>query len=75
MIRRVFALLLVLLPAIARGEPIESFDSFIAGFEAKALAAGISPETYHAAMSGLTPDPATPELITAQPEFTTPVWD
>lgn len=74
MIRRVVALLL-LLPAIAHGEPIESFESFIAGFEAKALAAGISHETYQAAMTGLAPDPATPELITAQPEFTTPVWD
>jgi membrane-bound lytic murein transglycosylase B len=56
-------------------EPIESFDSFIANFEAKALAAGVSKQTYEAAMVGLTADPKTPDLVSAQPEFTTPVWD
>jgi peptidoglycan lytic transglycosylase B len=76
MIRRVVAMLLLLLPGMAaHGQPIESFDSFIAHFEAKALAAGISRETYQAAMVGLTPDPGTPELVSAQPEFTTTMWD
>lgn len=76
MIRRVVAMLLLMLPAVAaHGQPIESFDSFIANFEAKALAAGITRETYQAAMIGLTPDPATPELVSAQPEFTTAMWD
>ena len=72
----VFAfLLLALSVAPAAAQPIESFDSFIANFEAKALAAGITHETYQAAMVGLTPDAATPELVSAQPEFTTPMWD
>ncbi|MDB5527236.1 MAG: lytic murein transglycosylase [Devosia sp.] len=69
------SLLLALSVAPAAAQPIESFDSFIANFEAKALAAGITRETYQAAMVGLTPDPGTPELVSAQPEFTTTMWD
>ena len=60
-------------PAIA--QPVESFESFIKTFEATALAAGVTHETYAKAMYGLTPDPNVPELVTAQPEFTTPLWD
>ena len=69
----VLALLLLIPQAAAR--PIESFESFVAGFAAKALAAGVSRQTYEAAMGGLTPDPKTPGLVSAQPEFTTAVWD
>jgi membrane-bound lytic murein transglycosylase B len=76
MIRTIVAsLLLALLSLPAQAQPIESFDSFIANFQAKALAAGISRETYRAAMVGLTPDAGTPDLVSAQPEFTTPMWD
>jgi peptidoglycan lytic transglycosylase B len=76
MIRSVVTVLLLMLPTIAaEARPIESFDSFIANFEAKALAAGITRATYQAAMVGLTPDPKTPDLVSSQPEFTTPVWD
>ena len=60
-------------PAFA--DPVESFASFIKTFEATALAAGVTHETYAKAMYGLTPDPNVPELVTAQPEFTTPLWD
>lgn len=60
-------------PALA--QPVESFESFIKNFEATAVAAGVSHETYAKAMYGLTPDPNVPELVTAQPEFTTPLWD
>ncbi len=67
------AAFLLIVPAHA--QPVESFDSFIAHFEAKALAAGITRQTYSAAMSGLTPDLKTPGLVSAQPEFTTAVWD
>ena len=74
--KAVIAGLLVMLSVLpVAAQPIESFDSFIAHFEAKALAAGISHETYQAAMVGLTPDPGTPELVSTQPEFTTPMWD
>ncbi|KQX35594.1 hypothetical protein ASD04_12440 [Devosia sp. Root436] len=72
----ILALLLVcLLTTSAVAQPVESFDSFIASFRAKALAAGVSGAVYDAAMGGLTPDPRVPELVTSQPEFTTPVWD
>ena len=73
--KRLIALFLVLLTLPAAGQPIESFDSFIAHFRGKALAAGVSGAVYDAAMGGLTPDPRVPDLVTTQPEFTTPMWD
>lgn len=60
-------------PALA--QPVESFESFIRNFEATALAAGVTQQTYAKAMYGLTPDPNVPELVTSQPEFTTPLWE
>ena len=72
---RLIALILLALTLPAAAQPVESFDSFIANFRARALAAGVTAATYDAAMAGLTPDPRVPELVTAQPEFTTPVWD
>lgn len=60
-------------PAFA--QPVESFESFIKNFEATAVAAGVSHETYAKAMYGLTPDPNVPELVSGQPEFTTPLWE
>lgn len=60
-------------PALA--QPVESFESFIKNFEATAVAAGVTHETYAKAMYGLTPDPNVPALVTAQPEFTTPLWE
>jgi len=60
-------------PAFA--QPVESFESFIKNFEATAVAAGVTHETYAKAMYGLKPDENVPALVTAQPEFTTPLWD
>lgn len=60
-------------PALA--QPVEDFDTFIKNFEPTAIAAGVTHETYAKAMYGLAPDPNVPELVTAQPEFTTPLWD
>ena len=73
--RLVAALFLVLLTLPAFAQPIESFDSFIANFRGKALAAGVSGAVYDAAMGGLSPDPRVPDLVSSQPEFTTPMWD
>jgi membrane-bound lytic murein transglycosylase B len=67
------ALVLLATPAVAA--PIESFDAFLRNFEPRAIAAGVTPETYRAATAGLTPDPAVPDLVETQPEFSTPVWD
>jgi membrane-bound lytic murein transglycosylase B len=68
-----FFLLLMTLPAVA--QPVENFDSFIANFRSKAVAAGVSGQVYDAAMVGLTPDPRVPNLVSSQPEFTTTMWD
>jgi len=70
-----FVLAFLGLSSPAFAEPVESFESFIKSFEATAVAAGVTHETYAKAMYGLTPDPNVPELVTAQPEFTTPLWD
>ncbi|MFK4812472.1 lytic murein transglycosylase [Devosia sp. ZW T5_3] len=72
---RPIGLFLLLMVASVQAQPVESFASFIANFRAKALAAGVSAATYDAAMTGLTPDPRVPDLVTSQPEFTTPMWD
>ena len=63
------------LTSAALAEPVESFESFIKNFEATAVAAGVTHETYAKAMYGLTPDANVPELVAAQPEFTTPLWE
>jgi membrane-bound lytic murein transglycosylase B len=73
LIGAILLMLALAVPAFAR--PTESFDAFVRGFEKTALAAGVTPETYRAATAGLTPDPNVPNLVSNQPEFTTPVWD
>ncbi len=73
--RLVIVLVLALFPCAALAQPIESFASFVRDFEAKAVAAGVSRETYRQATAGLMPDPNVPELVTSQPEFTTPIWE
>ena len=75
LIRLALALLLSMLAIPALAQPTESFESFIRSFEAKAVAAGVSRETYLRATAGITPDPNVPELVTTQPEFTTPMWE
>ncbi len=72
---RLIVLLFLMLILPAFGQPIENFDSFVASFRSRALAAGVSGGVYDAAMTGLTPDPRVPVLVTSQPEFTTPMWD
>lgn len=69
------ALALFLLTTPALAAPTESFDAFLRNFEPRAIAAGVTRETWRAATEGLTPDPNIPDLVETQPEFTTPVWD
>ena len=68
-------LILMLFVALAVPARAETFAEFIAAFEAKALDAGVTRETYRRATEGLTPDPTIPRLVETQPEFTTPIWD
>lgn len=75
MLRLVALLMLLLFAGPAAAQPVESFENFIQSFEARAVAAGVSRETYRRAMYGLTPDPAVPALVSGQPEFTTPIWE
>jgi len=60
---------------MAHAEPIESFDSFLQGFERQAVEAGISRDVYRRATAGLVPRSNIPGLVRTQPEFTTPMWD
>jgi lytic murein transglycosylase len=50
------------------------FDQWIAAFRAKALARGITPETYTRVMSAVRPDTAGLEAIRDQPEFNEQLW-
>ncbi len=75
MIRLVVAGLLLAFATPAFAQPVEPFADFIRNFEKTAVAAGIDPDVYRQATAGLTPDPNVPELVTSQPEFTTPVWE
>ena len=75
MLRFVLAISLLLLSGPVAAAPVESFAAFLRNFESRAVAAGVSPETYRAATAGLTPDPDIPDLVESQPEFTTPMWE
>ena len=50
------------------------FQSFIQDFEATALAAGVTPETYNKAVANLAPIPSIAQSNADQPEFAKPVW-
>ena len=51
-----------------------NFASFIRDFRASAIAAGISPEVYDRATSGISFNPQIQELNEKQPEFVRPIW-
>jgi membrane-bound lytic murein transglycosylase B len=50
------------------------FQAFIRDFRAIALAAGITPETYYRAVTGIAPIAAIADMNANQPEFSKPVW-
>lgn len=60
------------LPAHA-DEPV--FGDCLAGLRGKAAVAGISGDSFDAYTRDLAPDMGVLELLDAQPEFTTPIWD
>jgi membrane-bound lytic murein transglycosylase B len=51
-----------------------NFDQWIAAFQAKALARGITTETYARVMSGVKPDTTGLAAINEQPEFNEQLW-
>lgn len=51
-----------------------SFDNFVASFRTRALARGVSAETYARVMNGLKPDNTVFAEFRAQPEFTESLW-
>jgi hypothetical protein len=62
-----------LLPKAARAKDTP-FDQWVAAFRAKAVARGITAETYAKAMDGIKPDTTELEAIHHQPEFTQKLW-
>ncbi len=75
MLRVLTSVLFALLALPAAADPVESFDAFVRGFEAKAVRAGISRDVYRQVTAGLKPVSNIPGLVTSQPEFSTPMWD
>jgi membrane-bound lytic murein transglycosylase B len=75
MIRLLLLAVLVFGATPAFATPAQPFADFIRGFEFRAVAAGVSPEVYETATKDLTPDPTIQDLVVAQPEFATPIWD
>ncbi len=62
------------IPALpAMGGPPE-FQAFIHDFEATAMAAGITADTYNKAMAGIAPIATIQQVIDNQPEFAKPIW-
>ncbi|GIX12767.1 MAG: murein transglycosylase [Paracoccaceae bacterium] len=51
------------------------FAEWLAGFRARALAAGIRPAVIDAALAGVTPDPEVLERDRFQPEFRRQIWE
>lgn len=70
----IFASMIVLGVGPISAAPIESFSQFLTNFEREAVAAGIRPDVYRAAVSGIQPVKNIPGLVRSQPEFTTPMW-
>jgi len=63
--------------ALGRGSSAASrapFEQWVATFRARALARGISDETYTRVMSGIKPDTSVYALDRAQPEFQEELW-
>ncbi|WAH59499.1 lytic murein transglycosylase [Pseudomonas silvicola] len=55
--------------------PSETFTQWEDGFRQQALQAGIRPDVFDRAFTGVTPDPSVVKADRSQPEFTRPVWE
>ncbi|OJY36543.1 MAG: lytic transglycosylase [Rhizobiales bacterium 65-9] len=61
--------------AACAGPALADFSSCVAGLRSRALASGVSAQTFDRAFAGLQPDMKVIELMQNQPEFKTPIWD
>jgi len=65
----------LILPRSAGAEKSRlTFEEWIAAFQSKALARGITPETYARVMGAIKPDTTGLDAIHAQPEFNEQLW-
>jgi membrane-bound lytic murein transglycosylase B len=62
-------------PAPPLPDQDQQFQSFISGFRATALAAGIDPQVYDLSVAGISRNARVEALDLAQPEFVKPVWE
>jgi len=60
---------------IATAHAADPFATCLAQLRGPALKAGVSGATFDTHTAGLTPDMAVIDLLDAQPEFKTPIWD
>ncbi|MCX7556359.1 lytic murein transglycosylase [Xanthomonadaceae bacterium JHOS43] len=68
-------LLLAALAPTASATADAAFSHCLQTLRGKASAAGVPPAAFDAYTRDLSPDPSVLELLDAQPEFTTPIWD
>ena len=66
-------LALMLISAVARGAPDNSFAAFLAALRVDATARGITRSTFDAAFAGVTPDPAVLAAMRHEPEYGKPM--
>ncbi|NZA26184.1 lytic murein transglycosylase [Luteimonas sp. SJ-92] len=71
------ACLLLLAPAFAAqaDQADQAFQRCLVGLKTAAAGKGVSAASFDRYTAGLQPDPSVLELLDAQPEFTTPIWD
>ena len=72
-----FALVLAAMPAtgLAQAQDQAAFDACLSGLRPAAAAAGINQATFDTYATTVVPDMTVLDLLDAQPEFTTPIWD
>lgn len=61
--------------AASAANAADGFQQCLAGLQSKAQAKGVSAATYKRYTADLAPDMSVIELLDAQPEFSTPIWD
>lgn len=61
--------------AASAANSADGFQQCLAGLQSKAQAKGVSAASYKRYTADLAPDMSVIELLDAQPEFSTPIWD